>query len=214
MVESHHAGGERPTGLESLKASPGASAPEMATASAVTQRQLSVAGWYRGMAPQGRRPGKPPGSCKAPGSAQRCRRQVQRDRGCKPRQAGQAPVVLDRLPPRAKGAAFHPQGLEAAPRHFRTIATGSHQDARLECGEREQEGLMAEFDIPAPMTGTVREVLVAIGDVVATGQEIAIIEAMKMEIPVECPRSGTVTVIGVSAPARIEEGQLLLRLSD
>ena len=81
VVESHHAGGERPTGLESLKASPGASVPEMATASAVTQRQLGVAGWYRGMALQGCRPGKPPGSCKAPGSAQRCRRQVQRYRG-------------------------------------------------------------------------------------------------------------------------------------
>jgi len=123
-------------------------------------------------------------------------------------------VVIDRLPPRAIGAAFHPQGLEAAPRHVRAIASGGHPDARLECGEREKGVLMAEFDIPAPMTGTVKEILVAIGDAVATGQEIAIIEAMKMEIPVECPRSGKVTEIAVSAPARIEEGQLLLRLSD
>lgn len=61
VVESHHAGGERPTGLETLKASPGVSAPEMATASAVTIGQPVVAGWYRGVAPQGSRPGKPPG---------------------------------------------------------------------------------------------------------------------------------------------------------
>jgi len=73
---------------------------------------------------------------------------------------------------------------------------------------------MAVTDIPAPMTGTVRVLLVSVGDTVAPGQEIAIMEAMKMEIPVECPSGGTVAEIAVRAPARVEEGDLLLRLSD
>ncbi len=73
MVESHHAGGERPIGLEALKASPGVTASEMATASAVSAGQPAEAGWYRGSQPQGSGPGKPPGCRKAPGSAQRRR---------------------------------------------------------------------------------------------------------------------------------------------
>ena len=71
---------------------------------------------------------------------------------------------------------------------------------------------MAIQDVAAPMTGTVKELLVAIGERVNAGQEIVIIESMKMEIPVESPVSGTVTEFVVEPPGRIDEGQALLRL--
>lgn len=71
---------------------------------------------------------------------------------------------------------------------------------------------MASQDIPAPMTGTVKEILVAPGERVAVGQELLIVESMKMEIPVESPAAGAVAEVLVTAPQRIEEGDLLLRL--
>lgn len=71
---------------------------------------------------------------------------------------------------------------------------------------------MAIVDIPAPMTGTVKELLVSVGDRVSRGQEVAVLESMKMEIPVESPHEGTVTEVAVAVPQRIEEGDLLLRL--
>ena len=71
---------------------------------------------------------------------------------------------------------------------------------------------MAIQDVPSPMTGTVKELLVAVGDRVNAGEEIVIIESMKMEIPVESPAAGTIAEFIVQPPQRIEEGDPLLRL--
>ncbi|MCC6382749.1 MAG: acetyl-CoA carboxylase biotin carboxyl carrier protein subunit [Dehalococcoidia bacterium] len=71
---------------------------------------------------------------------------------------------------------------------------------------------MASIEIPAPMAGVVRQVLVAVGDRVASGQELVVLESMKMEIPVESPAAGAVAVLLVAAGSPITEGQPLLRL--
>ncbi len=71
---------------------------------------------------------------------------------------------------------------------------------------------MALIDIPAPMTGTVKEVLVSVGEEVAAGQEVVVLESMKMEIPVESPQAGRVAEVAIEVPQRIEEGTLLMRL--
>ncbi len=71
---------------------------------------------------------------------------------------------------------------------------------------------MALLDVPAPMAGSIKEVLVAPGDRVAAGQEILVLESMKMEIPVESPGGGTVSEVHVAPSQRIDEGQLLLRI--
>jgi acetyl-CoA carboxylase biotin carboxyl carrier protein len=71
---------------------------------------------------------------------------------------------------------------------------------------------MPIVDVPAPMAGTVKELLVAPGDAVTKNQELLIIESMKMEIPLECPEQGKVAEVLVTAPQRIDEGQVLLRL--
>ncbi len=62
------------------------------------------------------------------------------------------------------------------------------------------------------MTGTIKEVLVSVGESVSVGDELLIVESMKMELPVESERSGTVAEIAVEPGQRIEEGDLLLRL--
>ncbi|OAI38647.1 hypothetical protein AYO38_01930 [bacterium SCGC AG-212-C10] len=71
---------------------------------------------------------------------------------------------------------------------------------------------MAIVEIPAPMTGSIKELLVAVGDSVTEGQELLFLESMKMEIPVESPSAGTITEILVEPPQPVDEGALLIRL--
>jgi biotin carboxyl carrier protein len=71
---------------------------------------------------------------------------------------------------------------------------------------------MARIDIPAPMAGSVKEVLVTPGDTVTEGAELLIIESMKMEVPLESPSGGTVVEVLVAEGAVIEEDHLLVRL--
>jgi acetyl-CoA carboxylase biotin carboxyl carrier protein len=71
---------------------------------------------------------------------------------------------------------------------------------------------MATIDVVSPMAGSIKEILVSVGEKVTPGQEIIILESMKMEIPVESPGSGSITEILVTAATAVEEGQLLLRM--
>jgi acetyl-CoA carboxylase biotin carboxyl carrier protein len=72
---------------------------------------------------------------------------------------------------------------------------------------------MATVTVEAPMAGSIKEVLVTIGEAVSEGQEVLIIDSMKMEIPVESTASGTVTEICVAPAQPVEEGAPLLRLA-
>jgi 3-methylcrotonyl-CoA carboxylase alpha subunit len=60
--------------------------------------------------------------------------------------------------------------------------------------------------IKAPMHGRVLEVLAGVGDEVADGQRLAVIEAMKMEHTLRAPFAGTVTRVPVAAGAQVVEG--------
>jgi biotin carboxyl carrier protein len=71
---------------------------------------------------------------------------------------------------------------------------------------------MALQDVPAPMPGTVKEFLVGVGDRVNLGEELLIVESMKMEIPIESPAAGTVAEVLVEPSQRVDEGALLMRL--
>lgn len=67
---------------------------------------------------------------------------------------------------------------------------------------------MARKEIRAEISGTVISVLVKVGDSVAEGDELAFIEAMKMEIPVTSPFSGTITEIRIAESGAIAENDL------
>lgn len=49
--------------------------------------------------------------------------------------------------------------------------------------------------VKASMAGTVWKILVVEGDQVTAGQDVAILESMKMEIPIAAEEDGTVTKI-------------------
>lgn len=69
-------------------------------------------------------------------------------------------------------------------------------------------------EVRAHITGTVWKILVQEGDRVAEEQQVAILESMKMEMPLEAPEEGRVEKIHVTEGQAVEEGDLLLTLGD
>lgn len=66
--------------------------------------------------------------------------------------------------------------------------------------------------ITSPMAGTVSRVLVQVGDTVQSGQDVVILESMKMEIAVQAEASGKVKGVRVGAGEFVDEGSILLDL--
>ena len=64
--------------------------------------------------------------------------------------------------------------------------------------------------VKAHITGTVWKILVAAGDEVEDGDDLVILESMKMEMPVECPVDGRVVDVPVAEGQAVDEGQVLV----
>jgi len=67
-------------------------------------------------------------------------------------------------------------------------------------------------NVEAHITGTVWKIEVAVGDRVAEGDTVAIIESMKMEMPVEAEDEGVVAQILVEEGQAVGEGDPLVVL--
>ena len=66
--------------------------------------------------------------------------------------------------------------------------------------------------IKAPLPGVILDIKVKVGDAVAKGQTIAILEAMKMENNINADREGTVVSINVEKGQSIAEGTDIITL--
>ena len=69
-------------------------------------------------------------------------------------------------------------------------------------------------DVRAELTASVFKIEVAVGDEVQDGQPLAILESMKMEIPVIAPRAGRVLELLISEGEMVQEGAVVARLAD
>jgi biotin carboxyl carrier protein len=69
-------------------------------------------------------------------------------------------------------------------------------------------------NITSPMAGQLIARLVKEGDTVAADTEVAILEAMKMHIPVSAEQAGRVARWLVAEKSTIAEGEALLALED
>ena len=81
--------------------------------------------------------------------------------------------------------------------------------------EPKKEGKKAvgnENEVVASMSANVFKVQVAVGDKVIAGQSLIVLEAMKMEIPIESPRDGEVAEILTQKGATVSTGDVLVRL--
>jgi biotin carboxyl carrier protein len=66
------------------------------------------------------------------------------------------------------------------------------------------------MEIRADLTANVWKVEVSEGDEVTAGQTVAILESMKMEIPVETPVDGVVRSIAVQEGGMVHEGDAVV----
>lgn len=68
--------------------------------------------------------------------------------------------------------------------------------------------------LKSTMAGTVFLVNVAVGDEVAAGQVVVVLESMKMEIPIEAEVVGKVTEILVQVGDFVNEGDALIKIGE
>jgi biotin carboxyl carrier protein len=68
-------------------------------------------------------------------------------------------------------------------------------------------------EVKSPLAGSVFKLKVKVGDTVAANQEVAIIEALKMENPVVAPCAGTVNSIAVKETDTVVDGQTLMTIA-
>ena len=83
--------------------------------------------------------------------------------------------------------------------------------------ERAQRGAVeaahgGPTEVRAIIPGRILSVSVAVGDAVVAGQQLLVVEAMKMQNELRAPRDGTIERVAVGQGATIEVGDLLLVL--
>ena len=88
----------------------------------------------------------------------------------------------------------------AAPAPARPAAPSSNGDKRRVVG--------------APIPGVIISVTVKPGDKVATGQELCVLEAMKMKSPIRATRDGVIANICVAAGDHVVRDQALVEFTD
>lgn len=79
-------------------------------------------------------------------------------------------------------------------------------------GGRSGTAAAATGDVTAPMTGTVLELSVSVGDSVTAGDTVAIVTAMKMEHRLVAEIDGEVVEVPVEAGANVDAGALVVRI--
>jgi acetyl-CoA carboxylase biotin carboxyl carrier protein len=67
--------------------------------------------------------------------------------------------------------------------------------------------------VVATMAGTVLQVHVSTGDTVTDGQDVVVLESMKMEVPVSTEVSGSVSAVHVQPGDFVNEGDPLIDLA-
>ena len=77
---------------------------------------------------------------------------------------------------------------------------------------REGQGGGSGNPLKAPLPGTITSIQVKVGDTVAVGDVVVILEAMKMQNNIEAEHAGTVTAINVNPGDSVMEGSVLLTI--
>jgi biotin carboxyl carrier protein len=67
--------------------------------------------------------------------------------------------------------------------------------------------------IESPVTGSVWKLTSNVGDGVKAGDQLLILESMKMEFPVEAPHDGVIEGIDVAEGDSVTAGEVLARLA-
>lgn len=74
-------------------------------------------------------------------------------------------------------------------------------------------GSAGSITVESPMPGKILSIEAAVGDSVAAGQTIMILEAMKMENEIVAPEAGTIASLNVTVNQAVEAGEVLATLN-
>ncbi|MBQ9383580.1 MAG: biotin/lipoyl-binding protein [Ruminiclostridium sp.] len=74
-------------------------------------------------------------------------------------------------------------------------------------------GAQGGVKVEAPMPGTVVDVKVKVGDKVKNGDDIAIVEAMKMENSIPAPCDGTIASVNVAKGDSVNTGTIIATIN-
>ena len=80
-------------------------------------------------------------------------------------------------------------------------------------GPRRRGRAAAGHGLEAPMPATVTRIVARVGQTVAAGDVLVLLEAMKMELAIRAPHDGTVARIACEAGAIVQPGVPLVELS-
>ena len=69
-------------------------------------------------------------------------------------------------------------------------------------------------EVVAHITGNVWKIEKQVGETVAEGDTVVILESMKMEIPVEAPTAGTIASIHTEEGVAVDEGAVLATIAE
>ncbi|HEV7731245.1 MAG TPA: biotin/lipoyl-containing protein [Candidatus Binatia bacterium] len=88
-----------------------------------------------------------------------------------------------------------------------------HAFALGDAERRAAGGGAGSGSVTAPMPGKVVRVLVAVGDVVETGQALVVLEAMKMETTLAAEVAGTVKAVHAEAGGMVDAGAVIVEIA-
>ncbi|HEV7192644.1 MAG TPA: biotin carboxylase N-terminal domain-containing protein [Jatrophihabitantaceae bacterium] len=95
------------------------------------------------------------------------------------------------------------------------VSGGGGKKAAPKRSATKKSGAAASGDaLTAPMQGTIVKVAVAEGDTVEAGQMIVVLEAMKMEQPLNAHKAGTITSLNAEVGAVVTSGMTICEIKD
>ena len=92
--------------------------------------------------------------------------------------------------------------------------TGSRKAAPKRSAGKRSGATLSGDALTAPMQGTIVKLGVADGDVVEAGQMIVVLEAMKMEQPLNAHKAGTITGLQAEQGATVTNGAVICEITD
>jgi len=93
-------------------------------------------------------------------------------------------------------------------------AAAGAKKAPKRSGAKKAAGAASGDSLTAPMQGTIVKVAVADGDTVAAGDLVVVLEAMKMEQPINAHKAGVITGLSAEPGAVVTSGSVLCEIKD
>ena len=107
-----------------------------------------------------------------------------------------------------------PAGLSLGGGGGGSAAGPARKAAPKRAGAAKAGGAASGDAVTAPMQGTIVKIAVEEGQEVAEGELVVVLEAMKMEQPINAQKAGTVANIAAEVGATVANGAVLMEIND